>query len=86
MAGTSPFVVAVRTFVLRSSRFGRFADLALGAGMLIYGILFSSMLAVGCGIFGLVAFAIDLNGRVQRGIIGWAERKAARKSAARGRA
>lgn len=64
-------------FVKAFSKFGRYADLVLGLVVVSLGIYWSSPLTMGLGAISLLAFAFDLNGRVQRKSLAFAQARVA---------
>lgn len=69
-------------FVRAFSKFGRWADLTLGLVVMGLGLLWSSPWLMAGGAFSILAFAVDLNGWVQRKSLAFAQ---ARVSARRKR-
>jgi len=64
-------------FVKTFSKFGRWADLSLGLLVVALGIHWSSPWLIAGGAFSIVAFAVDLNGWVQRKSLAFAHARVA---------
>lgn len=62
----------IRNVIMRFGRIARWADLVLGLGTIGAGIYWQLWWMIALGVFSLVAFAFNLNGRIQT----WAQAKA----------
>lgn len=69
----SVFMMFVRGFILKFTRHGRWADLVVGLGAITLGIYWSSPWTAAFGVIGLISFAVDFNGMVQRRTMAFAQ-------------
>ncbi len=67
-------------FVKLFSKFGRYADLALGLVVAGLGVYWSSPITIALGAFSIAAFAFDLNGWVQRRSMAFAQARVSRRA------
>lgn len=70
------FMMYLMGFVQKFTRYGRWADLALGLVMISLGVYWRSPWTAGFGMLGVVSFAIDLNGMIQRRTLAFAHARA----------
>lgn len=60
------FMVYLMGFIRKFTKYGRWCDLTLGLVMVGLGLLWHSPLTMAFGGLGIVSFAVDLNGMIQR--------------------
>ena len=65
------------SFVKAFSKFGRWADLALGLVVLGLGVFWNSPWVIAGGVFSILAFSFNLNGWVQRKSLSFAQARVA---------
>lgn len=70
-------MVYLMGFIQKFTKYGRWCDLALGLVMIGLGVLWHSPLTMALGGFGVISFAIDLNGMIQRRSMAYAQARVA---------
>lgn len=71
----SVFALYLRSFIMKFATYGRYADLLLGLIVVGYGFYTMSWWIIALGIFSLFAFAVNLNGWIQRKAVESAQKR-----------
>lgn len=73
------FMMYVMGFVQKMTKYGRWLDLVLGLATVGLGIYWNSPWTMALGSIGIISFAIDLNGIIQRRTMNIARARMMRK-------
>lgn len=72
-------MVYVMGFIEKLTKYGRWTDLAFGLITIAFGIYWSSYWTMAFGALGVLSFAIDLNGMIQRRSMAFAQARVSRR-------
>ena len=70
------FMLYVMGFVQKLTKYGRWTDLVVGLATLALGIHWGSPWTIAFGGLGILSFAVDLNGMIQRRTMAFAHSRA----------
>lgn len=73
------FMMYMMAFIKKFTVYGRWLDFIVGAASLSYGIYSNSYILMGFGALGILSFAINLNGIIQKKSLAFAHAKAVAK-------
>lgn len=73
------FMMYLMSFIKKFTAYGRWLDLVVGLISLSYGIYSKSYILIGFGALGIISFAVNLNGIIQKKSLAFAHAKAIAK-------
>lgn len=76
-------MVYLMGFVEKLTKYGRWTDLAFGLITIALGYYWSSPWTMAFGALGIVSFAVDLNGIIQRRTMAFAQARVSRRQSKR---